>query len=670
MYSKIAFENVRKSFKDYTVYFLTLTFAVCIFYSFNSIESQKAVLQMSESQAGYMDVINQVISMLSVFIAIILGSLIIYANNFLIKKRKKELGVYMTLGMSKRRISGILVQETFLVGVLSLAAGLLLGVMISQGLSVFTAQLFKVGMSEFKFIISIAAIFKTILFFGLIFLLVMLFNTRTIAKYELIDLLMADRKSEEIKVKNRWVALFIFIIGVSGLGAAYALVLKVGVNFENPLFKLSIGLGVVGTFLFFYGLAGFVLAILQSTPNLYLKNLNIFVSKQISRNINTNFISMSLISLMLFLTISGLSTGVAMKNSLESGIVAPFDASAYLYTDEEDEVKSVKEAFERLNFDFGDNQVVYFDEYRLPDLKINQLLMDYTTGTLKENLQNGYWENISVLKESDYNQILALQGEPTIDLKNQEVLVTSNFQQLKEALSKFLKEENMIQINHENYFIQNKTLIPGEYYNSGFSNNILTLIVPDKVVEGLVPTVSYADIKYGQNPEQSEKQFSKLFDDFQKGDISYGDYQFFMMGYTQQQTYEQNRGMSSLILYVGLYIGVVFLISSAAVLALQQLSEASDSLDRYKSLKKIGATQKMINKTIFHQILIYFIIPLILGIVDSIFGILVVNDFIKLYGESDIVISSLITMLMLIIIYGGYFFTTYVSYKSIVKNAR
>lgn len=120
----------------------------------------------------------------------------------------------------------------------------------------------------------------------------------------------------------------------------------------------------------------------------------------------------------------------------------------------------------------------------------------------------------------------------------------------------------------------------------------------------------------------------------------------------------------------GLYIGVVFLISSAAVLALQQLSEASDSLDRYKSLKKIGATQKMINKTIFHQILIYFIIPLILGIVDSIFGILVVNDFIKLYGESDIVISSLITMLMLIIIYGGYFFTTYVSYKSIVKNAR
>ena len=194
MYSKIALGNVRKSFKDYAIYFLTLTFAVCIFYCFNSIESQKAVLDMSASQAGYMESINQLLSMVSVFVVFILGGLILYANNFLIKKRKKELGVYMTLGMGKSKISKILVLETFIVGILSLVVGLGVGILLSQGLSVFTAKLFEVGMTQFRFVISFSAIIKTIIYFGLIFLFVMFFNTIIISKYKLIDLLNASKK--------------------------------------------------------------------------------------------------------------------------------------------------------------------------------------------------------------------------------------------------------------------------------------------------------------------------------------------------------------------------------------------------------------------------------------------------------------------------------------------
>ena len=126
-----------------------------------------------------------------------------------------------------------------------------------------------------------------------------------------------------------------------------------------------------------------------------------------------------------------------------------------------------------------------------------------------------------------------------------------------------------------------------------------------------------------------------------------------------------------MVLYVGLYLGIVFLLSSAAVLALQQLSEASDSIERYKSLRKIGATQKMINKTIFIQTLIYFALPLVLGMIHAVFGIYVVNkDLTSLYGQSDILVSSIMTMMGIIVIYGGYFLTTYVGYKSIIKNAK
>ena len=198
MYSKIAFNNVKKSIKDYAIYFLTLTFAVCIFYSFNSIESQKAIFEINNSQSETISGLSIIIGRVSIFVSVILGSLIIYANNFLIKKRKKELGIYMTLGMGKNKISKILLCETLIIGIISLVAGLVLGMIFSQGLSVFTAKLFDVGMKEYKFIISSEAIVKSTIYFGIMFLLVMIFNTFVISKYKLIDMLTASKKSEKI----------------------------------------------------------------------------------------------------------------------------------------------------------------------------------------------------------------------------------------------------------------------------------------------------------------------------------------------------------------------------------------------------------------------------------------------------------------------------------------
>lgn len=144
MFSKIAINNVKRSFKDYFIYFITLTFAVCIFYSFNSIEAQNSMLEMGKSTTAFMSTLNTLIAGASVFVAFILGGLIAYANNFLIKKRKRELGIYMTLGMSKGKISRILIIETILIGLISLIIGIVLGIIVSQGLSILTAKLLAV----------------------------------------------------------------------------------------------------------------------------------------------------------------------------------------------------------------------------------------------------------------------------------------------------------------------------------------------------------------------------------------------------------------------------------------------------------------------------------------------------------------------------------------------
>lgn len=519
MYSKIAFGNVKKSFKDYSIYFLTLTLAVSIFYSFNSIESQKAIFEMNQSTSNTIDMLSDLIGGLSVFVSVILGGLILYANNFLIKKRKKELGIYMTLGMGKFKISKILVLETIIVGIASLISGLLIGFVLSQGLSVLTSKLFEANMSEYKFIISQSAIIKTIIYFGIMFLLVMIFNSIVISKYKIIDLLTAGRKNENIKFKNPLMYLITFILCILFLGFAYKFIIDVGLDVKNPKFMISIVFGVLGTLLFFYSLAGALLFIVKKNKKIYFKNLNIFIVKQLNSKINTNFLSISVICLMLFLTIGILSTGISFKNALESSLknTTPFDASAYMYVNKDDKIKSVKESLDALNFKFDSSEPhVYFNTYT-SKVTIADVLGKNAIKSGDKMLGQLDDQYVEFIKISDYNDIRKLTGKKAVNLGSNQVLLMSN------------------------------------------NNTVLNMIN--------------------------------------------------------------------------------------------------------------NSNDKMINKSIFAQTLIYFSLPVSLAFIHSIVGIKVVNEFIALYDKPDIGGSSLFTAIVFIVIYAGYFYATYTGYKNIVKNS-
>src|SRR5574344_235079 len=196
MLFSLSFKNIKKSLKDYSIYFFTLVVAVSIFYMFNSLDSQTAMLKMNESRYEIVQSLIMILGYVSVFISVILGFLIVYSNNFLIKRRKKEFGLYLTLGMSKRKVSMIFVLETFIVGIVSLGVGLLIGVGLSQLLSLLTIKLFEVNMSDFKFVFSEMAFYKTLIYFGIIFVLVMIFNIFSLSRNKLIDLLNASKQNE------------------------------------------------------------------------------------------------------------------------------------------------------------------------------------------------------------------------------------------------------------------------------------------------------------------------------------------------------------------------------------------------------------------------------------------------------------------------------------------
>lgn len=669
MYSKIALNSVKKSFKDYTIYFLTLTFAVCIFYSFNSIESQKAMLDLTVSQKAYMKLFSSVISIASVFVSFILGALIIYANNFLIKKRKKEMGIYITLGMPKRKVSNILLLETVLIGIISLGIGLILGVVLSQGLSILTAKLFMGSMTSYQFAFSIDAVLKTILYFGIIFLLVMIFNTVIISKYKLIDLLNASKKNEKIKMRNPVILSIIFCLAVIFIVVAYIFINKSGLNIESIYFQSSMVLGVIGTFLFFFGLSGIVLYVIQRSKNIYLKNLNIFIVRQISSKFNTNFLSMSLICLMLFITTVMLSSGLGFKNTMEQGVKknTPFDASIEIYYSS-DSVSQANELTQVVNNQLSKyTNKSYIAQYQLNDVSMRKMLLPYVPNTMKKAIDNSYNDYCMAVSISQYNKMRELEGQKPINLANNDVLVLSNVQKFEGPINDFIKNNGKIDINGTEYKVQNDKAIEDSLYSSGMAINTITLVVPDKIVQNLIPYTGYININYtGSNTEKKTQEsnieaiFNKL--NREKPDGYIGN------GYTRTQLYEQSLGLSAIVIYLSIYLGIVFLIASAAVLALQQLSEASDSINRYKALRKIGVTDKMINKSIFIQTLIYFGAPLALAIVHSIVAIYVVNDFISALGSTNIMISALITLVFILLIYSGYFYATYTSYKRIIKN--
>jgi len=661
MYFKLAFGNIKKSYKDYTIYFLTLILAVCIFYSFNSVDSQKALVDTKSSNANYIEKLTVTMSYFSMFISVILGSLILYANNFLIKKRKKELGIYMTLGMGKGKISKILVTETSMVGAISLVAGLILGIGASQVLSTFILKLFDVSMNEYRFTVSINAIGKTILYFGIMFLLVMIFNVFVVSKYKIIDLLSADRKNEKMGFKNPYIYLAAFLLSIVSLAAVYKFLLNIGIDTWNPMFKPSLIIGVMSTVLFFFSLSGVILYFLNKNKKVYFNGLNIFVIKQINSKFNTHFLSMSVICLMLFTTILVLSTGIGLKKNYEAGLekMTPFDASVTIYPHGEN--ISLDEVFNKIDFKISENEkYIIYDEYaasvELKDLfkAEDEAFKSYTA---------------SFVKMSDYNKILKLKGEREVNLKSDEVLILSNYNKLVDPINEKLRHNNKVNIEGRGYLVKNHEVLQENLETSIMAENYCTIVINDELLPESEVYKSVLNVMYSdENREENNKRYQEIY----KNSLIGGMYESLdvpnMDAYSKDDIYSKEKGSSTSELFLGLYLGMVFLISSMAVLALQQLSEASDSIEKYKALKGIGANKKMINKTIFLQTLIYFSLPVILALIHSIVGILVVNKEISNFNQIDIRFSALITALIFMVVYVGYFYTTYTGYKNIIKN--
>lgn len=655
MYFKLATRNLKKSLKDYTIYFLTLVFGVCIFYTFNSIESQRVMMDLNDMQAAAFQLTDIVMAVASVFISFVLGFLIVYANNYLIKRRKKEFGIYMTLGMENKQLSRLIFVETMLIGFISLVVGIGLGVLLSQGLSIFTAQLFKVNLVNFTFVFSKIEFIKTTVCFGLIYIVVLIFNSSIIRRVKLIDLLTSARKNEKLRVKNIWISVVVFIISVTMIGSAYYIVLKNGVAVIGPTtIGIPVLLGSIGTFLFFFSLSGFLLKTIQSNKKFYLKDLNMFVLRQINSKINTTFISMTFICLMLFVAICTLSSGLGISRGINKDIedLTQFDGTIWNLNGDNIENLLGRDNLERIS---------NYAEYTNYDSEV-----PYSKFLTKEGMEKGssYYPiftdaNITLISLSDFNSLLNLLGKEEVSLGENEYLVFGDISDVQKSIQEAIDNKTEININGNRLIPADKQVFNIISYDSTMKNNICTFVVNDNLVNGLNSISTYLNVNYKGDKESSEEKVTEMVEANSIGDNS-------SLYYISKMGVESTTaGLGAMVSYLAIYMGVIFLITSAAVLALQQLCESADNVYRYELLKKVGVDEKVINKSLFTQIGIYFMIPLALAIIHSIVGLKFSQG--AIVGNGSMMKYILITLLILIVVYGGYFIATYNNAKKMIK---
>lgn len=659
---KLIIKNVHKNLRDYLIYFLTLMLAVSLFYAFNSISDQPAFSEMSMTRALLYEQLDKMISVLSVVISLVLAFLIIYANQFLLKRRKKELGIYMMLGMKKGRISRIFAGETLCVGVIALGVGLIFGFILSQGASLIALKLFAIELDKYQLVFSIGAFQQTVICFALIFFIVMLLNVWSVSNVQLISLLTASRKNENINTENHVFPVLMFVLSFFCIGTAGILFYRNGIlpSRKNISFQIAGIALAIGSFLLFYSLAAVFSQFASSNKKFYLKGLNTFLVRQIGSKIRTNYVIMTIVCGLLTITICavsiGSSTALAMNELAQSATPYDLNVLSDVVIDGDSSIADYLATC--------DIQITVYAE-NMKQISIYEA--DMTYAELFEGQKVNLWAideampeiKVSAISISDFNLALSMQGKEPITLKAGEYLLNCNYKGTFQYISEALRNHPELTIGGITLRRASEELLQETYYMTSVGNNDRgTLIVPDSVAATLPKDINVLLVQYKQGINTSEV-LQKM--------IPIGLDETHGYRYTEKNMmYDMFYGINALVTFLCCYIGLVFLLVCAALLALKQLTETTDNIYRYNLLQKLGAKRRQINRTLYAQTAVFFAVPLAVAGIYSILlvgkGMEIVEEFMNLHISTNVGI----TVVLFLIVYGSYFLATYLSCKRMV----
>ncbi len=699
MFCKLAWGNVRRSARDFALYFVTIVFGVSVFYAFNSITDQRAVLALEGQSGGLLDLLGTLIGGVSAFVAVILAFLVVYADRFLIRRRKKEFAIYLTLGMQRGQLARVVALETCMIGAASLAAGLALGVALSQLLMHVTASFFGASVPGFAFVLSADALAKTAVCFALIFLVTIVSNSGVVMRARLIDLLSAAKASDEMRLRSIPLSFALFVAACALIGVSYRLLLGTGLMSLSPEFYAATALVCVGTLLFFYSLSGFLLRAVQACRPLYLRGLSMFTLRQLNARVNSAFLSMSVICMTLFLALTSVCGGIGICNTLSKNVetstrydatVSTYWATAGASGEETSLLDTPWGAFAReVGFDMARGlaasgellgqpawdgiversaQVDYLNSttvtYGTLDALADTPLMETSEGAISPGFEAMPLPYVAL---SQYNAALEMAGEEPVALGADECMLAGD----SDITLPWLRD---VADGGASLDVEGKRLrlVPtvGEacVETSSIPLQSGALVVPDEALPaGLAPYRSILDVDFVDGNPDAAAQFSGLCTAVQDSvdertwPVS--------SSLSREEVWEQNMGLTAIVGYLAVYVGFILVVASAAILAIQQLSGASDNAGRYALLAKLGATGGQVTTSVLVQVAVCFAFPLALALAHTVCAFQVVADVVQAFGHLDITAAAGMTAAAFLALYGFYFVLTCAGSLSLARGA-
>lgn len=729
MLCKLAWGNVRRAGRDYLVYLLTLTLGVTVFYAFNTISMQVDIAGIDEE--GLAQVMGSMLGDLTYFLAGVMAFLMVYANNFIMKRRKKEFGLYQVLGMGRGRVATIMALETVIVSVVAFVAGIVLGVGLSQLMTFFTASLFKTQIANFHFFFSVHAFNLTLACMLVMFVLTLLLNLRAVRRTKLIELMGAERRNESIKTRNPWIAIAIFAVGAVLVGVAYYRLLRDGFPLtatDSKLqeamnqFGITTAMVTVGTFALFWGLSGMLIKLLQSLRGVYWRGLNMFTVRQLAAKVNTVCFSMGVIAMLLFLAITSVTCGMSIANVMNENLERynPVDVSqTYVYytPDTLDYYKGYKGYVNPSEADrmvLADTTVDLYPAWHgkgksagnndetgkkvnIADVAGGHVQIDsylsYPFGgsnpsvtpsemckTMGEKLPKAFGGSnadtmgLFVTPASQYNKLRQMMGEEPVSIGRDQYLLTCDMGgELVELYTKYMADGHALTLGGH-------TLKPATdksdedtaaIANSAMGSNPGTVVVADELLSqlNLQPYSSSLLVNYKQGMDTTEADESIKYTVLDNLLVDGKEPGSWGTFITRSEMYAQAAQMNGLISYLAIYIGFVLVVACAAILSIQQLSNVADGSRSYRVLAQIGCEDRQIRHSVMAQQAVFFLFPLAVGLAHSFVALKVIIELVSIFGNMSIGGTVGLTCAIFLAAYGGYFLVTYLMSAGMVQAA-
>lgn len=725
MLCKLAWGNVRRAGRDYLVYLLTLTLGVTVFYAFNTVSMQVDIAGIDEE--GLAQVMGSMLGYLTYFLAGVMAFLMVYANNFIMKRRKKEFGLYQVLGMGRGRVATIMALETVIVSVVAFVAGIVLGVGLSQLMTFFTASLFKTQIANFHFFFSVHAFNLTLACMLVMFVLTLLLNLRAVRRTKLIELMGAERRNESIKTRNPWIAIAIFAVGVVLVGVAYYRLLRDGFPLtatDSKLqeamnqFGITTAMVTVGTFALFWGLSGMLIKLLQSLRGVYWRGLNMFTVRQLAAKVNTVCFSMGVIAMLLFLAITSVTCGMSIANVMNENLerynpvdvsqtyvyytpdtfdyykeyvnpsdvaMAPADTTVDLYPawhGESGSADNNDETGKKVSIADVAGEHVQIDSYLSyplggSDPSVTPSEMCKTMGEKLPKAfggSNADTMGLFVTPASQYNKLRQMMGEEPVSIGRDKYLLTCDMGgELGDLYTKYMAGGHALTLGgHELKPATDKSdKDTAAIANSAMGSNPGTVVVADELLSqlNLQPYSSSLLVNYKQGMDTTEADESikyTLLDNLLVDGKEPGSWGTFI---TRSEMYTQAAQMNGLISYLAIYIGFVLVAACAAILSIQQLSNVADGSRSYRVLAQIGCDDRQIRHSVMAQQAVFFLFPLAVGLAHSFVALKVIIELVSIFGDMSIGGTVGLTCAIFLAAYSGYFLVTYLMSAGMVQAA-